>query len=229
MVCSWGGDQLLGFCSSIPESPGGAGMKDRWGATQCHLKPLSPGRRGGLTTDLETGLLRDTGQVEGAQTLPCLCLMKGCNFWLFSLLIYLSVVCQIILSFTCQKMLKTLSCSIPLYCCTNPIFVQWFNKMKLNKLTDEKISLTVPNSSSRRHLQISCLVCPKTQNYSVYNDITACLAWSKSQEAQRSQIYFKSMHYQACVATPNGVWINIFICAATVKIVAVKGCKWRLF
>lgn len=33
VVWSWGGDQLLGFCSSIPESPHGAGLKDRWGAT----------------------------------------------------------------------------------------------------------------------------------------------------------------------------------------------------
>lgn len=33
VVWSWGGDQLLGFCSSIPESPRGAGLKDRWGAT----------------------------------------------------------------------------------------------------------------------------------------------------------------------------------------------------
>lgn len=41
VVWCWGGDHLLGFCSNILESPRKAGLKDRWGATRCHLRPPS--------------------------------------------------------------------------------------------------------------------------------------------------------------------------------------------
>ncbi|TNN71716.1 hypothetical protein EYF80_018067 [Liparis tanakae] len=54
--------------SSIPESPREAGLKDRWGATQCHLKPLSPLREGGgvTTGGLHASLPVIASQSEGS-------------------------------------------------------------------------------------------------------------------------------------------------------------------